>query len=111
MVRWLEPEQAPALRVPERLPARIERRDADLLRRQHVPEITTEPLVAETAPHVVVAGDEPTLAPSVVKDAGMLAHAVQIGIRIQEEIGSAGVEVEQFRKLHVKKVARAHRAP
>src|SRR5207244_5078563 len=61
VVGRLEPEQAPALRVPEGLPTWIQRRNADLLRRQHVPEIATEPLVAETTPHVLVSGDEPAI--------------------------------------------------
>src|SRR5439155_12342114 len=87
VIRRLEPEQAPALRVPEGLPARIERRAADRIRREHVTEITTEPPVAETAPHVAVAGYGPTPAPGAVQAASRAAQGGQIGIRIQEEIG------------------------
>jgi hypothetical protein len=97
VVGRLEPEQAPALGVPERLPARVERRYPDLLRRQQVAEITTEPLVAETAPDVLVAGDEPARTVGVVEDACALANAIELGIGIAQESGSPRIEVERLR--------------
>ena len=70
VIRRLEPEEAPALRVPERLPARVQRGHADLFRRHHVTEVATEALVTQTAPDVLVPGDEPALPPGVVEERG-----------------------------------------
>src|ERR1051326_9089136 len=96
----LEPEQAPAFRSPERGPARIERRRADLLRREYVPEVAPEALVPEAAADVLVAGDEPALPALVAEDAGGFAQAGQLGVRIRKECGVNGIEGERGARFH-----------
>src|ERR1700675_4315378 len=86
VIGWLEPQEAPALRVPECLPARVQSGHADLFRRQHVPEVATEALVAQTAADVLVPGDEPALPAGVVEERGALAKAVQHRVRIRQEL-------------------------
>jgi len=62
VLRWLEPEQAPALAIPERLPARVERlRGRELVLRADVAEVAPEPPVAQAGADIGVSRDEPAL--------------------------------------------------
>ena len=96
----LEPEEAPALGRPERLPAWIEGRDADLLGGQHVSKVATKALVAQTAAHVLVARHEPALVRLVVEDGCRLAQPVQDGIRILEKAGIGRIEARRLQQRH-----------
>ena len=96
MVGRLEPEQAPALAVPERLPAGAERlRGRELLLAADVPEVAAEPPVAQARPHVRVSGDEPAVEPFVVVERSVLAQRREPRIRVVEELGRGGVERDQ----------------
>jgi hypothetical protein len=85
VVGRLEPEETPALGIPEGLPARIEWRNTDLLGCQNVPEVATEPLVPEATADVFVPGYEPALPMGVVEDAALLPHPVQHRVGIRQE--------------------------
>src|SRR5207253_2106132 len=97
VIRRLQPQQRPALRRPERLPARIELRDADRLRAHHVPKVATEALVAQARPHVFVPGHEPAPTGLVVEHRSALAEPVQRRVRILQKRGIRGIE----RTLHL----------
>ena len=92
VVGRLEPEETPALGIPEGLPARIERRNTDLLGFQNVPEIATEPLVPKAAADVFVPGHEPPLPLRLVEDPALLPHPVQHRVGIREKAWIRGVE-------------------
>ena len=94
MVRRLEPQQAPALDVPERLPARIERLGAELLVRADVPVVAAEPAVTQARTDLRVAGHEPALELLVAEHGRRLAKLREHGVRIGEEVGRGRVEVE-----------------
>jgi hypothetical protein len=96
----LEPEETPALDVPEGLPAGIEWGHPDLGGLQHMPEVAPELLVSEAAAHVLVPGDEPALTAGVVEDPGALAEGVQHRIGIREESRVRGIEPDRFTQRH-----------
>jgi hypothetical protein len=67
VLRRLEPEQAPALGLPERLPARVERLGGvELVLGADVPEVAPEPAVAQARADVGMPRDEPALEPLLV---------------------------------------------
>ena len=73
VIRRLEPEQAPALGVPERLPAWVERLSGgELVLAADVSKVTAEPPVAQAGAHVRVPGDEPALEPLLVEQRRLL---------------------------------------
>ena len=106
VVGRLQPEEAPALDVPERLPARIQRRNADLLGCQDVAKVASEPFVAQAAANVLVAGDEPAPACPVVQRPRALPKPRESRIRIRQETLVGRVEIERLREPHGRKVPR-----
>ena len=100
VIGGLEPKDAPTLRVPERLPARVQRRHSDLFRRQDVTEVASEPPVAQAAADILVPGDEPALPAGVVEERGPFAQAVQHRIRIPQKPGVGGVEPDRLAQGH-----------
>ena len=100
VIRRLEPEQAPALRRPEGLPARVERRNADLLRAHHVPKVPTQAFVTQATADVLVAGHEPPLAPLVVEDGRGLPEPAQGRVGILEEARIRGIEGRRLPQSH-----------
>ena len=100
VLRRLKPEEAPPLDVPERLPAWIELRHAELLRLEQVPEVPPEPPVPQAGPHVLVPGDKPARQPFVVDDRCPLAQSVQNRIRVRQEPRVRGVEGERACRRH-----------
>src|SRR3990172_6329796 len=65
VVGRLEPEETPALDLPEGLPERIERCRAELLFCADVPEVAAETAVAQAGTHFRVPSPEPALEPFV----------------------------------------------
>jgi hypothetical protein len=84
VLRRLEPEQAPALRVPERLPTRIERLGCvELVLTADVAEVAAEPSSAQARPYLRVPRDEPPLEPLLVEEGRLLAQGGKLRIRIR----------------------------
>ena len=90
---WLDPEQAPALDIPERLPARVEGRLVELVVCSGMAVVAAQPPIPEARPDVGVAGDEPAVQPLVAKDGRRLAQLREHGIRVCEEGGRGRVEL------------------
>src|SRR5205085_8410660 len=67
---------------------------------QHMSNVATEPLVAQTAPHVLVARHEPARPRLVVEDRRRFAEPIEDRIRILEERGIRGVEGRPLEKRH-----------
>src|SRR5205823_12834145 len=92
----LEPEQAPALGVPERLPAWVERLSGgELVLAADVPEVTAEPPVAQAGAHVRVPGDEPALEPLLVEQRRLFPKRGKGRVRVCQEGAIADVEPVQ----------------
>ncbi len=89
----LEPEEAPALDVPERLPARIERLRLELLLGTDVPEVAAQPPVAQTGADICVTRDEPAVELLVVEHGDRLAELRQDRVRIREKLRGRRVEL------------------
>ena len=86
MLRRLEPEQAPALGVPECLPARVERLGRlELVLAAYVAEVAPEPAVAQARADVGVPGDEPALEPLLVVERRLLPQRGEARIRVGQE--------------------------
>jgi hypothetical protein len=66
VVGRLDKEEAPALDVPERLPARIERLGVELFLGSDVAEVPAEPAVAQAGANIGVARHEVAAEPFVV---------------------------------------------
>ena len=106
VVGRLEPEQAPALDVPERLPARVRALGPELLVRAGLREVAAEPTVAQARTDVLVPGHEPAAEALVVKDGRRRAEGVQLRIRVGEEAGIGRIEHDTILLL-----VRAHSSP
>ena len=81
----LDEEEAPALDVPERLPARVERLGLELALGADVAEVASEALVAQAGAHLCMACDEPAVELLVVADGCLLSERVQRGVRVGDE--------------------------
>jgi hypothetical protein len=89
----LEPEEAPALRVPERLPARVERfRRVELVLGADVAEVPAEPAVAQARADVGMPRDEPALEPFLVVERRRLAKGGEPRVRVGKEGQIGGIE-------------------
>ena len=106
VVRRLQPEEAPAFDVPERLPAWVQRGHADLFGRQDVAKVASEPLVTQAAANVLVAGDEPAPACLVVQHPRALPKPREGRIRIGQEALVGRVEIQRLCEPHGRKVPR-----
>jgi hypothetical protein len=96
VLRRLEPQQAPALGVPERLPARVEWLcGGELVLAPDVPEVTAEPPVAQTGADVCMASDEPALEPLLVEQRRLLSQRGKRRIGVGQKGGTGGIETAQ----------------
>ena len=73
MIGRLEPQEAPALDVPERTPAGVEGLRAELLVGSDMTVVATEPAIAQARAYVGVASDEPAIELVVAEDGRRLA--------------------------------------
>src|SRR5438046_454000 len=94
MVGGLDPEQVPALQVPERLPARIRKWEPQLGVCGHVCEVSAESSVPEAVVHVFVSCNEPPLMAVIKEHRCGLAKRVQSRIRILDEVPIRWIECQ-----------------
>src|SRR5207248_8978583 len=106
VIRRLDEEQAPALDVPELLPARIERLGVELVLASDVSEVATEPAVAQAGAHLRVPGDEVAAEALVVVNRGRFAQRCELRVRIGDEGRVGRVEGEGGHGYPRKLVAR-----
>ena len=96
MLGRLQPEEAPALRVPERLPTRVERLGGgERVLFAHVAEVAPESPVAQARAHLGVAGDEPPLERLLVEERRLFAQGGEPRVGVGEEGRLGGVEPGQ----------------
>ena len=96
VVGRLEPEQAPALHVPESRPARIERLGLELGVGSDVPEVPSETLVTKACANVGVAGNEPAVELAVVEHGRRLAELSEHRIRVGQECRRPRIELHDY---------------
>ena len=92
----LEPQQAPALDVPERAPAGVEGLRVELLVGSDMTVVAPEPAIAQACAHVGVASDEPAIELFVAEDGRRLAKLGEHRIRICEERGCGRIELHDL---------------
>ena len=96
MLRRLEPEQAPALGVPERLAPRVERlRGRELVLAADVAEVAAEPPVAQARAHLGVPRHEPAVELLLVEERRLFAQRCEPRVRVGQELRVCGVEPRQ----------------
>jgi hypothetical protein len=95
----LEPKQAPALGVPEGLPARGERLGGgELVLAPDVAEVAAEPPVAQARAYLGVPGDEPAVELLLVEERRFLAQRGKARVRVGQELRVGGVSRVRSRR-------------